>query len=315
MTLALVTLLALVLALVTATVFQIRSERRRLARQGIDDAHPACPECLYRLGGWTAPVCPECGADVLETGVRVDAARSRVLAQLGLALALVFVGLPVSFQVMAWLLRDASNLERLEITSGSDLNIGILLSVEGRLRTIPPLHGWSTKIEYFDVPIQNLNRGVTGLPVRPDGTVVSPVATQTVAIGEPMPTTESISRIIAGLQPDGPVGSASLADTHADEVRSILRAGTGRDLRRRFRSGSTGTWTGLGASVQPPWRQGATATSVQQAVAQWRQAAMPLGTIGVVLFAAWLGNRIIMRRTDGGVRPIRGDEWRTAGTD
>lgn len=315
MSLAFLTIAILIVTIVFGALSQVRSERRKLARQGIDDAHPACPNCLYRLGGWTAPICPECGTDVQESGVRVGAARRRVLAQLALAFGLVFVGLPVSFQVVAWLLKDSSNLERVELTSASDPSVGILLSLEGRLRTIPPLHGWTATIEYYDVPLQPLNRGVIGPPTRPDGTAVVPVATQTVAMDEAIPTTESIARIIAGLQPDGPVGNASLADTHADGIRSVLQAGTGRDLRARFRGGSTGNWTGLGASVQPPWRSGAMASSTVQALAEWRQAAMPLVTIGIVIFGAWLGNRFIAKRTDGGVRPIRGDEWRTAGTD
>jgi hypothetical protein len=78
-------------------VLMLVRDQAAARRSGMSDEHPVCPKCCYRLGGWPSPVCPECGADVTVTGVRVGPQTGRWSMSVVLALVTVFlVGAVVS---------------------------------------------------------------------------------------------------------------------------------------------------------------------------------------------------------------------------
>jgi len=124
-------ILALVLlaALALPAILLVR-EVRALRAAGISDQQPGCGRCRYRMRGWGAPVCPECGADVREAGIVTGSKRARGLAGQVALLAVVLVGV-VSFLVAAAVARlDAVTTTKASIDSVSTADPRLAVEID-----------------------------------------------------------------------------------------------------------------------------------------------------------------------------------------
>lgn len=132
--------LLLLLAWCAWGVARLVRERRQMRQARISDARPACARCLYPLGGWTSPSCPECGIDVRREGVRV-APRGRALAvTIALVALTILLVTPLTLLLSNRLFQESTGQQSIlyEIRSMPGTFVG--LDVRAQSRQLPPQH-------------------------------------------------------------------------------------------------------------------------------------------------------------------------------
>ncbi len=72
-------------------------QRAALRRAGVNADNPGCAKCLYIMRGWDSSICPECGVDVRQGGVRVGVHHNRFLKCL-----VALVGSSILTTVILW---------------------------------------------------------------------------------------------------------------------------------------------------------------------------------------------------------------------
>jgi hypothetical protein len=258
-----------------------------MPKESAGSAPPGCGRCGYPLGSWSSPKCPECGADVRETGVRTGARRVG-------RLAFVLVVLPAPLVAGA---AGAGAAKLTEVTRG---NSSFSFSPPG-----PDLFVIvrGTSVTRRFPPIEQRTMEATLLRVPPD----SPRVTRAFQWGGESPLAERMLTIDPDNLPDQTTIMAAWRDVlgpNADDARvrelSIL-------LRRALRESVALSGPRL---VSPPSVQGFGGGSGGGSSTS-SGASFPLTIL--VVFIAWsLGGRWLSRRLGRpALRDVHDGEWST----
>ena len=142
-------LLAFILLIVLAVAVVVIIWGHRSARAtGMSPTQPVCARCLYRLGGWSSPVCPECGSDVRKVGVRTGPQTSRTVAAVLVVLCSLFGIGPFVGMGVGWLFAQRSGHAHARYESESGSRFFVTLETDFRWRRFPPLHDHHTRLVF-----------------------------------------------------------------------------------------------------------------------------------------------------------------------
>lgn len=298
---ALLVLLLLVSAVsIAGGVVRATNSARRIRRAGIGPYRPGCPACLYPLGGWTSPRCPECATDVAEHGVcaRSDARRH---ARLVVATVLsLWVGVATFGPVAGYLVGAGDERVETHARSQVDRDVYALIAAERVWSRIPPRSRRTVTVELFDTVAAKDE--LSFADARRAGMAGLRSATITVAGPPAEPATDHeahVRRALADLTQDRL--SPEHCDAHAASIAAAIHAG-----------------------LRPPDGRGASSPTVRAPFARtggWsirtvgpgdvRELVAVTGTL-IAVFALTLPvRRFIRRRTPLGTRPPAPDEWAT----
>jgi hypothetical protein len=256
-----------------------RADAARFRRAGVDGARPGCASCLYPLGGWSGPRCPECGVDVRESGVRTGPTTSRRMAGWGAGLLAVGVTLPLVSIGAGWLLHTTQATRRLSLVAGS------------------PAHQVEFVITRDQARVPPTDEILVDVTIRPPGSGgQAPGWTGRFAGGHAVPDAVAMSQAIvtgASVDPAHPELAAA-----ADELTRLIALG--------LRDGPDPAVTVL---VVPPYVTRAASSSGRHGTAGWRLIAAVLLSVGAAAIAAAAAARAATRRIAAEGRAAADEEW------
>jgi hypothetical protein len=121
-----------------ALAFDLWREERRARAAGMSEITPVCSQCLYPVGSWSSPKCPECGSDIRQVGVRTGPRISAFLFGLVVLLVGFFVAAPLVGITTGWVFQSRNISSQVEYQSGSIKNLHVLVEAKSLWRRWPP---------------------------------------------------------------------------------------------------------------------------------------------------------------------------------
>lgn len=278
-----------------------RRSEQAVRRAGIGPDRPGCPSCLYPLGGWSGPRCPECGTDVAEAGVRFQS-ECRQRRWLAVAtVATLWIGLPSVGLLAGFLAAAGDESFTSDAQSECDPGVRVRLEVEHAWSRVPPRSRRSAGVELFDTA------GATGTVKLLDGRPTGLAGLRATAISfdqAPPPMRAEIQdRVWRGLSEltEGRLSDEDLS-AHAAAIAipldAALRLGIGSDVGRP-KLGLPFINAGWGMS------RGVNSGALRPVLAM-------VGTLAAVLAMLVCVRRAVQRRTSDGLRACEANEWASA---
>jgi hypothetical protein len=262
---------------------------------GMSPTQPVCARCFYRLGGWSSPICPECGGDVRALGVRTGPQTSRaVLGMLVVVFSLAAVG-PLVGSAMGWLFAQRTGHAHARYESSQIPRFFVTVETEFHWRRFPPLHDHHTTLIFTRL----FESSIGGAWRKGRYSGQTPVPIRTVEFDEDRPLNSAsiqnaVAETLAGIADERAIVSHSLAAERF--ATNVVRAQPDKGL-------PLGTLVSVGV---PPLRGTGNAGGGGGAGMHWLGIAPIL--LSIVL-CIWLGLRAVRRWCRPGWRLPREGEW------
>jgi hypothetical protein len=279
---------------------------------GIDRHTPACSRCMYPFHGWRSVVCPECGLNAGQTGIRVAMRPPRAVIAAAVIISIVLLGGHGMLSAYGCMLTHIIANAPLVATKqqGTVLwqsrysgNLYAILEVDSDWQLYPPQHDYKLTMHVV--------RYDSGLP---------PIAGTGMLNLNPAPTAQCILVFTQeSAPPDVPIFENAIAEVTPrmrDRERAIVAQNLHDQLTailselqsrpRVFRSETidpaNGTiWRRRGVAIGGSWEPDLTAMIRLNQV-------LPLFVIALPLLTALIAAQLVDKCLPTGIRPLTADE-------
>lgn len=281
--------------LVAVVIAMVLRDRAAVRKSGLSELQPVCAQCYYRLGGWPSPVCPECGRDVRQTGVRTGASTAYpVAAGLFIAFCLFVLPMPIQFAARAVFQSDAVD-SYVQRRAGDGL--ALLIQEKESWRRFPARHDVETT-----VVVTGLAPGASGGYVngRWRGTGATERESAYDQAGTP-PDRAALRTMFAEASPG--LDDDAITE-HVDDAYALLAE---LEQTRSTRARGAAISIALGGIGTPSFDGGAGhgRSGAMGQTTPWARLVAP----GVALVLGVFGAVMIRRWCRPGWRAAKGDEW------
>ena len=138
----------IVIVLLLSAIAIAAVAKRNARATGMSSHTPVCGNCLYRVGGWSSPICPECGSDIRNIGVRIGPRTPRHLLNMLIVLTSIFGVEWLCMVVFGWLFATANFSWHTRWTSADEPKYHITITAKWKWRRFPPHHDFTGTIDF-----------------------------------------------------------------------------------------------------------------------------------------------------------------------
>lgn len=284
------------LIVLTIAIVAVAIGRRQAQRAGMGPDTPVCAKCLYPLGGWSAPTCPECGSSVMNVGVRIGPQTPRLLLIAIICIAGFFgIGL-FAATGFGWMFETRHARWHSRWTSNDLPRYYITMAGTWNWKRFPRSNELVGEIDF--VRLEGLQSGSW---MNGKWTGSQPLARQVITIGagDDVPSPEEIERAVGVVAADStPELRALQAQNIRMELRTIWSSAADGTLHQRNYAASPAGNLFVGGSGG---RSGGTRAS-------WQAALLTVASVAIFIL---LGVRWVNRTYRPGWRKARIGEWET----
>jgi hypothetical protein len=289
MLLAFALLIVLMIAIIAVAI-----GRRRAKRAGIGPNTPVCANCLYPLGGWSSPTCPECGSNVMRIGVRIGPQTPRQLLIALICIAGVFGTGLFATTGFGWIFETRHTRWHSRWMSKDMPRYYVTMAGTWNWKRFPRSNELVAEIDF--VRLEGLNSGSW---MNGKWTGSKPLARQTITFnaGDDVPTIEAIKQAVEAMTPE------STPELRVQQAENIWM-----ELHNIWSSADDGTLHQRNHAASPAGNlfSGGSGGRSQRRWVGWQTPV--LSVLAVIVFIV-LGVRWVNRTYRPGWRKARVGEW------